>query len=84
MTAAQAGEVAQQAGARLLVLTHFSQRYQGSGLQRLADEAAAKFSGEIVLASDLTRIPVPRRERPASQSVPAADLPASVRSPTNP
>jgi ribonuclease Z len=65
MTAAQAGEVAGQAGARLLVLTHFSQRYEGSGIQRLADEAAAKFSGEIVLADDLTRIPVPRRERPA-------------------
>jgi ribonuclease Z len=65
MTAAQAGEVAEQAGARLLVLTHFSQRYEGSGVQRLADEAASKFSGEIVLADDLTRIPVPRRERPA-------------------
>lgn len=65
LTAGQAGEIAEQAGARLLVLTHFSQRYEGEGTQRLAGEAASKFSGAIVLADDLTRIPVPHRQRPA-------------------
>jgi ribonuclease Z len=61
LTAAQAGRVAAQARARLLVLTHFSQRYDADGVQRMADEAAAAFGGEIVLARDLDRIPVPRR-----------------------
>src|SRR5262249_26431083 len=57
------GQIAAQAGARLLVLTHFSQRYESGseGGKRLADEAAAAFGGEIVLARDLDRIPVPPR-----------------------
>ncbi len=61
LTAGQAGQLAAQAGARLLVLTHFSQRYESSGDKRLAAEAAAAFGGEVVLASDLDRIPVPPR-----------------------
>jgi ribonuclease Z len=67
LTAGQAGQIAAQAGVRLLVLTHFSQRYEsgsgsspGSGDERLAGEAAEVFGGEVVLASDLARIPVPR------------------------
>jgi ribonuclease Z len=66
LTAGQAGQVAAQSGARLLVLTHFSQRYESGseGDKRLAGEAAAAFGGEIVLARDLDRIPVPPR-RPA-------------------
>jgi ribonuclease Z len=70
LTAGQAGQIAAQAGARLLVLTHFSQRYEsgpGSGTtgdERLADEAAEVFGGEVVLASDLARIPVPRAPGP--------------------
>jgi ribonuclease Z len=66
LTAGQAGQIAAQAGVRLLVLTHFSQRYEsGSGSEsdgdeRLAGEAAETFGGEVVLAKDLTRIPVPR------------------------
>jgi ribonuclease Z len=43
----------------LLVLTHFSQRYQDSRL--FLDEAREVFDGEIVVAEDLARIPVPRR-----------------------
>src|SRR6185295_18928821 len=41
MTAGQAGQIAAQGGVRLLVLTHFSQRYEHGpdGDQRLADEA---------------------------------------------
>lgn len=63
LTAGQAGRVAAQAGARLLVLTHFSQRYESGpeGDKRLAGEAAAAFGGEVVLARDLDRIPVPPR-----------------------
>ena len=52
---------------RLLVLTHFSQRYEHGpdGDMRLAGEAAAVFGGEVVLARDLDRIPVPPRRGPA-------------------
>ena len=60
LTARQAGQIAAAAGARLLVLTHFSQRYETIPA-RLRDEAAAAFTGDIALAADLDRIPVPRR-----------------------
>jgi ribonuclease Z len=61
LTARQAGRIAAESGARLLVLTHFSQRYDSSDGQRLAGEAAMAFGGEVVLAQDLDRVPVPRR-----------------------
>jgi ribonuclease Z len=61
LTAGQAGRIAAEASARLLVLTHFSQRYDSGGSQRLADEAASAFGGQVVLATDLDRIPVPPR-----------------------
>ncbi|HEX8009045.1 MAG TPA: ribonuclease Z [Trebonia sp.] len=63
LTAGQAGRIAAEAGARLLVLTHFSQRYEDSGSEVLLREAASVFDGEVVLAGDLDRIPVPRRAR---------------------
>jgi ribonuclease Z len=68
LTAGQAGQIAAQSGARLLVLTHFSQRYEsGPGDdERLAGEAVAAFGGEVVLARDLDRIPVPAR-RPTAE-----------------
>ncbi|MPY78059.1 MAG: ribonuclease Z [Actinophytocola sp.] len=59
LTAAQAGRVAAECGVRTLVLTHFSQRYTDA--DRFADEAAAEFGGDIVVAADLTRVPVPAR-----------------------
>ena len=61
LTAGQAGQIAAAAGARLLVLTHFSQRYETGPPERLRDEAAAAFTGEIALAADLDTIPVPKR-----------------------
>ncbi|MFE2106912.1 ribonuclease Z [Kitasatospora sp. NPDC059463] len=59
LTAGQAGKVAAEAGARTLVLTHFSQRYPDLG-RHLAD-ARKHFDGPIVLAEDLARVPVPPR-----------------------
>jgi ribonuclease Z len=61
LTAGQAGQIAAQSGARLLVLSHFSQRYESEDDKRLAAEAATTFGGEVVLARDLDRIPVPPR-----------------------
>jgi ribonuclease Z len=61
LTARQAARVAAASGVRRLVLTHFSQRYTDP--RRFADEAAEEFSGDIVVASDLDRIPVPPRGR---------------------
>ncbi len=63
MTARQAGELAAQAGARRLVLTHFSQRYGDDG-SLFEAEARAAFDGEVVAADDLDRIDVPRRADP--------------------
>ncbi|MEX2627754.1 MAG: ribonuclease Z [Ilumatobacteraceae bacterium] len=58
LTARQAGRIAAQAGARRLVLTHFSQRYPDD--QVFADEAGLEFD-DVVVAHDLARIPVPAR-----------------------
>jgi ribonuclease Z len=60
LTARQAATVAAESGVRRLVLTHFSQRYPD--LQRHRDEAADVFDGDLVIAEDLARIPVPARE----------------------
>lgn len=61
LTAGQAGRIAAESRARLLVLTHFSQRYDREDGRRLAGEAEAAFGGQVVLAHDLDRIPVPPR-----------------------
>jgi len=70
LTAGQAGRVAAEAGARLLVLTHFSQRYGSGEMDRFASEAAEAFGGDIVIANDLDRIPVPRRPRKSEEAGP--------------
>jgi ribonuclease Z len=59
LTARQAGAVAATCGVRRLVLTHFSQRYADPA--RFHAEAAAVYDGEIVVAQDLARVPVPER-----------------------
>jgi ribonuclease Z len=59
LTAAQAGRVAAESGVRRLVLTHFSQRYDDPSA--FGDEAAQRFDGDIVVASDLSRVGVPHR-----------------------
>jgi ribonuclease Z len=59
LTARQAGRLAREAGARRLVLTHFSRRYLDD--QVFTDEARSEFDGDVVLAEDLMHIPVPPR-----------------------
>jgi ribonuclease Z len=66
LTAGQAGRIAAESGARLLVLTHFSQRYEHTGDQQLAEQAAAAFGGPVLLAHDLDRIPMPSRHAPVT------------------
>jgi ribonuclease Z len=58
LTAAQAGRIAAESGARRLVITHFSQRYPDAGV--LAEEAGAVFA-DVVCAEDLLRVAVPPR-----------------------
>ena len=60
LTARQAAHIAAEAGARLLVLTHFSQRYSDEG--EFAAEAGEVFP-DLVVARDLDRVPVPPRRR---------------------
>lgn len=60
LTAGQAARVARDAAVRHLVLTHFSQRY--SDPEEFERQArAAGYAGELTVARDLTRIPVPKR-----------------------
>jgi ribonuclease Z len=60
LTAGQAARVARDGGVRHLVLTHFSQRYsEPAEFERQA--RAAGFEGELTVAHDLQRVPVPKR-----------------------
>jgi ribonuclease Z len=60
LTAAQAARLGARAGARRVVLTHFSQRYPGTE----AHGAEARTEApdlDLVVATDLARVPVPAR-----------------------
>ncbi|MGW0992104.1 ribonuclease Z [Streptomyces sp. NPDC002523] len=60
LTAGQAAAVARDAGVRHLVLTHFSQRY--SDPEEFERQArAAGFGGDLTVAHDLQRVPLPKR-----------------------
>ncbi|QBI54326.1 ribonuclease Z [Streptomonospora litoralis] len=64
LTAPQAGAIAAAAGAKALVLTHFSERYEPAEAPRFAAEAAAAgFTGPITVAADLDRVTLPPRRR---------------------
>ncbi|WP_370419223.1 ribonuclease Z [Streptomyces sp. QH1-20] len=60
LTAGQAARVAAESGVRHLVLTHFSQRY-GDPTVFEQQARAAGFEGELTVARDLMRVPVPKR-----------------------
>jgi len=76
LTAAQAARVAADSGVRRLVLTHFSQRYgPPSAGERFAAEAREHFDGDLVVAEDLIRVPVPARSVTAEVWPPAASAP---------
>jgi ribonuclease Z len=59
MTAADAGRLAREAGARMLVLGHFHPRYDE--LEPFLEEAS-RYHPNVVLARDTARIPIPRRD----------------------
>ncbi|HET6354768.1 ribonuclease Z [Streptomyces sp.] len=62
LTAGQAARAARDAGVRHLVLTHFSQRY--SDPEEFERQArAAGFEGELAIAQDLLRVPLPKRHQ---------------------
>ena len=65
LTARQAAELAREAGARRLVLTHFSARHPRSA--DFADQARAAF-GDVVAPDDLTWVAVPPRRGSPTRS----------------
>lgn len=60
LTAGQAARVAAESGVRRLVLTHFSQRYHEP--ERFLEQARKRYDGDVVVAEDLARVPVPKRQ----------------------
>ncbi len=60
LTAGQAARTAAEHGVRHLVLTHFSQRYHDPAAFA-AEARAAGFAGELTVAEDLMRVPLPGR-----------------------
>ena len=58
LTARQAGQIAAAAGARRLVIAHFSGRYPDA---EVLGAEAREVHGDVVVAEDLLRVPVPAR-----------------------
>ena len=67
MTAAEAARLAAESGVRRLVLTHFSQRYTDD--TDFLREAKEIFP-DVVVAKDLLRVEVPKRQQPERQQPP--------------
>jgi ribonuclease Z len=63
LTAFEAGLVAADAGARHLVLTHFSERYGFAHEPAFLEEVRRTYDGDVTLARDHMTVPVPRRRR---------------------
>ncbi|MFO7562087.1 MAG: ribonuclease Z [Enhygromyxa sp.] len=61
LTAKQAARIAKEAGAKMLVLTHFSRRYERTA--PFLHEAREVFDGEVIAAKDFDVIPLPKRVR---------------------
>ena len=61
LTARQAGRIARESGAQMLVLTHFSRRYERDA--PFVDEAREEFAGPVVAAEDFDVIAMPKRVR---------------------
>jgi ribonuclease Z len=61
LTARQAAQIANEAKVGLLVLTHFSRRYERTA--PFVDEAREVFEGDIVAAKDFDVLELPRRSR---------------------
>jgi ribonuclease Z len=85
-TAREAGELAAEAGVRMLALTHVSPRYGGAELR---DEARAAFKEKIVAATDnqvivprdFDRVEIPFPERGGPVHIRAADQPPAPEAP---
>lgn len=60
LTAAQAGKIAQDCGVKLLVISHYSQRYL---TPEALEEEASRFHPLVRAAADGDRIDIPRRRR---------------------
>lgn len=57
-TCIDAGQLASELEAKLLILTHFSSRYNDKNLVDCLEQARAVFSGQVVMARDLMYIPL--------------------------
>lgn len=55
-TALEAGETAQAAGVKKLILTHFSARYKEEDLFKFEKEASTVYRGEVIVARDFLAI----------------------------
>lgn len=77
MTAADAARVAKEAGARRLVLTHFSQRYQSTDPFVVE---AREIHADAVVAKDTKRYEIPKREiEESAAGIGRPSTPASAR-----